>query len=285
MTKFKKKSVFTMALIAISITLFFIGNIKIWLVDSASDKYFSSSIKKATASYAVCKVANSAISVFKGSSITISFIGGAEIAAGEILDPIDDITERASDLMITSVASIGIQKIIYEIACFLAPKLIAILMIFIIIGLWSSSFKKNKCYSFAKKFIIVLILARLCLPASSFVNTFVQNEFFADKIELTNKKIKTFFPENQQVNSYFSRAGLKELKGRLKFIYKNLTTITQNYIALITLYLGLFIMQVIIIPLAMLYLLLKFVKFYFEKDYFSHFKFQNSSRENIIESS
>ncbi|UDQ98749.1 hypothetical protein AAEX28_01360 [Lentisphaerota bacterium WC36G] len=272
MNQFYKKLVWTLLLIIFSALLFLIGNIKVPYIDASSNKYFSSSIKKATASYAVCKMTNASVSVLKESYISVHLGIGGNVALGEILDPIDDITERASNLMITAIASLGIQKIIYEITCFLAPKIIALLLIFLTFGVWVNSLKNHRSYAFTKKIIVVLLLARFCLPASSYLSNFIEQQFFEFKITQTNKKIKILLPDYKQKNSYFTKAGFNEIKEKVQLVYSNLTAITESYLALITLYLGLFIVQIILIPLVMLFLFIKITKNYFNKDFEDKFK-------------
>lgn len=71
---------------------------------------------KAGVAYGVCRVVNASVSAIKESQIQIEPAGlGVSLAVGQVLDSLDDMTERASDILVTAIVSLGIQKIVYEL--------------------------------------------------------------------------------------------------------------------------------------------------------------------------
>ena len=80
--------------------------------EEKSSTYLDDTLKKAIYTYAIVRGINGVISVLQNSSVAMSPAGiGINMALGEILDPINDLMERFSWVMLVSIAAIGIQKI------------------------------------------------------------------------------------------------------------------------------------------------------------------------------
>src|SRR5660397_82253 len=71
-----------------------------------------SSFKQALAVFATAKGLNAVISLVQGTEVGPP---GVTISIGEILDPINDLVERFSWIMLASLTSLGIQKIMMNI--------------------------------------------------------------------------------------------------------------------------------------------------------------------------
>lgn len=105
------------------------SGIKLPIIDSKTDGYFENSIAKAGVAYATCRGINAIVSVLKGSDLDIDPEEiGTTIAVGEIFDPIDDMTERLSDVIVTAITSLGVQKLLYEISISFVMPIISILI-------------------------------------------------------------------------------------------------------------------------------------------------------------
>ena len=117
-------------LIVIALMLFMLPGLKLPYLDQKADTYFSGAITRAGLTYSACRVVNASVSVIKESQIQIEPAGlGVSLATGQVLDPLDDMTERASDILVTAIVSLGIQKIAYELSVAFAPVLMAVFLI------------------------------------------------------------------------------------------------------------------------------------------------------------
>jgi len=85
-----------------------------WLgtLDHYTYDYLKGSLLNALASYGVSRSLNAVISMFSTSTISI---GVASISVGELLDPLNDLIERFSELLTFAIGSIAIQKILLTI--------------------------------------------------------------------------------------------------------------------------------------------------------------------------
>ena len=82
-------------------------------VDRQAEEYVEASFQRALAAYALARGLNMIISVIQESTVDIQPLGlGVSAAAGQILDPINDLVERFSWVMLVSLASLGVQKLL-----------------------------------------------------------------------------------------------------------------------------------------------------------------------------
>jgi len=184
----------TVALL-VALTLFLLPPMRVPYVDKQTDLYFASSIVEASASYGVCRAVNATASVVKESHVEVEPAGvGVSLAIGQIVDPLYDLTERATDVFVTAIASLTIQRIAYEISVALAPKLIALLIVLIFVLSWTKYERANIASNMMVKLMILVLLARFCLPISSIINSFLHEDFFAPEIKTAEQAISVKSP-------------------------------------------------------------------------------------------
>ena len=133
----KQKIIQSSVGVMIAILLFFSSGLKLPVLDTMTDTYFRESIAKAGVAYATCRVINASVSIVKDSSLQLEPAGvGISLAVGQALDPIDDMTERLSDVLVTAITSLGVQKLAYEISVSFAPPMLSIFLFALSILLW-----------------------------------------------------------------------------------------------------------------------------------------------------
>ncbi len=160
-------------LVVIALAIFMLPDLKLPYLDQKADTYFSETITKAGLAYGVCRVVNASVSVIKESQIQIEPAGlGVSIAAGQALDPLDDMAERASDILVTAIVSLGIQKIAYELSVAFAPVLIATFLIAFVMATILKSERARTIREIILKSIVLIAVVRLCLPIASIINSY-----------------------------------------------------------------------------------------------------------------
>ncbi len=270
--------------IMLAATLFFSSGFKIPMMDKKADSYFTKAIQKAGAVYVTCRVINASISVIQNSNIALEPAGvGVSLAVGQVLDPIDDMTERLADVLVTAIVSLGIQKLGYEMSVSFTPPILAILLFILSLLIW---FKNRKIKSFQKaivKITMIVIIVRLCLPVSSFANDFLYQHFFKEQIYEAKQmlsvhsdsldSIGTFnLPEIDGVlGTIKNSASLlidksREFQHALVKVVNNMTDIIANLVKLTTLYVGVFLIQVILLPLLIFFIFIKTTNSLFKTD-------------------
>ncbi len=271
----KQKIIMSSAGILIATSLFFFPVLKLPVLDSAADNYFEQSITKAGLAYATCRIINASVSVVKESSLELEPAGiGGSLAVGQVLDPIDDMTERLSDVIVTAITSLGVQELAYEISVIFAQPILSVFIFLLTILIW---FENKRIIRFKKtviRIIFIIIIARCCLPVSSMANDFIQKDFFDDKISEANNELKLStveldkladlsLPEVDGIKGTIENSAslLKqkaiEFKNAIVVTVSNMGDIIKNLLKLTYLYVGVFLIQVIILPLLTFWFLVK----------------------------
>jgi len=266
----------------VAILLFFSPGLRLPILDSTTDVYFREAISKAGITYATCRLINSSVSIIKDSNLNLEPAGvGITLAIGQALDPIDDMTERVSDVIVTAITSLGVQKLAYEMSVSLAPSILSMFLLISSILIW---FKDQRLVTIQKNiigFILLILIARFTLPISAITNNFLQGNFFEEKISNANKelalgsaeleKLMDFsLPETDGVlgtiknsASFVKRKSL-ELKNSLVDTISDTGHIIENLLKLIFLYVGIFLIQVIALPILVFWLFVKFANNVFD---------------------
>lgn len=278
MNSYKKKTIQTAAAIVLSIFLFFSSGIQIPVLDSVAQSYFKDSITKAGVSYGVCRLINGTVSVIQESSVQLEPAGiGMSLAVGQIVDPINDMVERLSDILVLSIASLGVQEIVYQISIVLAPPLLSGFLLLLCLSLWLGN---EKFPGFTKKvlnLLLIVSIARFCLPLSSAANEFLHINFFEDRIVEANASLtdttvelntlkEVELPEFHGVlktlensASYLKNKSV-DFKNAVKIIVENKVLIVENLLKLTFLYLGVFVIQILVLPVLIFWFLMRLVR-------------------------
>ena len=263
----------TVLLLVIAVALFMLPGLKLPYLDENTDTYFSESMTKAGLAYGVCRVVNASVSVIKESQIQVEPAGlGVSLAAGQVLDPLDDMTERASNILITAIVSLGIQKIAYELCVAFAPPVIAVaIIIFVGVSLFKGD-RVRRLRVIVLKSIILLAAARFCLPASSVINAYLHENYFSPQITMAKDALAMTSPEVERLKDMtmpeadgvvetvkngfgFVAEKTSDLGAALKSMINNMGSMVSNLIKLSYLYVTIFAVQVILLPLGVFWLL------------------------------
>lgn len=273
----KNKVVKTVVGLLIAIGLFFSSGIKVPGLDSTADTYFKDSIAKAGVSYGVCRIINGTVSVIQQSSVQLEPAGiGMSLAVGQIVDPINDMVERLSDVLVLSITSLGVQEIMHEIGVVLAPSVMAILVLLVSILIWCKGERFNAIYRVLMNLIIIVLIGRCCLSVSSLANEFLQENFFEDRIieanaELSDSTVSLKTIEEIEIPEYrgmiktiessakYLKSKTVDFKNAVGVVVENKTLIVENLLKLTFLYLGIFFIQVLFLPLLIFWLMMKTV--------------------------
>lgn len=268
--------------VSFAILLTFTSGLRIPLIDTKTDNYFHEAITKAGITYATCRAINASVSIIQNSDIDLSPTGmGISLAVGRVLDPINDMTERLSNVLVTAITSLGIQKMTYDISISLVPYLLSICLFILSILIWFNNVQVIGFQQGIIKIILVLIIARFCLPLSSLANDFVNEHYFTSQISEAEKRLELESPKVDVAKDFsmpkddsileiikYSASSIKqkaiEFKNAFNNILSNTENIIENLLKLTILYVEMLLTQIIILPLLSFWLFVKLAKILFQ---------------------
>lgn len=266
--------------ICFSLILFFAQGVKIPYLDNSSDSYFKDAISKAGVAYASTRGVNALISMIQNSQLQLEPAGvGFSLAIGEVLDPINDMTERLSNVLVLAITSLGLQKLLYEMSISIVPPLLAVFLLLFSLTLWIKNAKIKIFQAFLLSFSLLLIVARVSLPFASLANEYLYQNFFATKIVQSQQalhvsgvdadKLSQMSVPTQQNSSFWNKISnstqlIQEKSAQFKeaFTYtlENAGNLIDNLLNLTFLYIGVFLIQVIFLPLFIFWIFWKISK-------------------------
>ncbi|WP_457560855.1 hypothetical protein [Caminibacter sp.] len=226
--------------------------------NSYTENYYKENLKTSALAYASARSINAVVSVIKNSSIELGIGVNSSIAIGEILDPINDAVERLSDILTVSIWSSGAEYILYKLTL-LMPFYILVLSIALI-----NIFLKNQILL---KLTLILLILRLFMPFASGISYFADKIYFTPEIE---KNVKILNSENKgdiqkllnQETSFFSKIKIsyEEIKSKMRYFFENSAKIINAIIEIGAVYLTKMLLNIIILPLLLLYILKETLK-------------------------
>lgn len=81
-------------------------------LEAPASATLDSAMKKAFITFATARALNAGISLLQSGEVTVQAVGGASIRPGEVLDPLNDLVEQFSNVMLAATVALGIQKIL-----------------------------------------------------------------------------------------------------------------------------------------------------------------------------
>ena len=249
------------------------------IADDTSDTYADEAFKRALVTFAVARSLNGVISVAQGTEVAVEPGGvGVNLTVGQILDPINDLIEQFSSVMLVATTSLGLQNILLGMAGWWGISLVlGAAALFLIISTWWPGGAKQATKALATKIFLITVFLRFALPALIIGTHIVFATFLEEEhdsatavLEATSTEIEDF---NQQESvgdavvedqSWVTRLGdiidssieQLDVSGRIERLKASASSASEQIVRLIVI----FVMQTIILPLVFLWLLVEGLK-------------------------
>ncbi|MBK9218798.1 MAG: hypothetical protein IPL70_10465 [Uliginosibacterium sp.] len=131
-------------------------------LDSLAAQQVDAGLKRALTSFATARVLNAVISVAQGTEVAIEPAGvGFNLAPGQILDPVNDLVEQFSHLMLVASISFGVQKMLIAIG---GHWLVSTLVTASAVAWALLYLRQHAMPTWLPKVLVVAILIRLAIP-------------------------------------------------------------------------------------------------------------------------
>jgi len=158
---------------------FLFENVLFRSVDTAASQYVEDGLLRAASAFTMARAFNAVVSVFQESRLQLEPGGvGMSLALGEALDPVNDLVERFSWIMLTSLTSLGIQRFLIEITPLVSMQVILPLALgSLLAGIWLPPTYRRAWLRLGWVLLFAAILLRFAVPAMAFLNEQVYATF------------------------------------------------------------------------------------------------------------
>jgi len=258
----------------------FIAKTPLDRIDQRAESYVEKTVVRAAYTFAIVRGLNVMISMIQGTEIAVSPAGiGLNLSVGEVLDPINDLAERFSWIMLVSTTSLGVQRILMEMGDWLGLRILLTTgMLMLAVSAWKRFWGFMDLQSIAIRLVMLALTARLFIPSVALVSETIYDRFLnSHYLEATETltrisgelqevvptvQEKSDIPGSESTLQELRRwlAGTKDLldiRAKIEHLGTKLQRFTEDTVRLMVV----FIFQTIIIPLIMLWVLAKMVMF------------------------
>jgi hypothetical protein len=247
-------------------------------VDRVAEAEYEKLFQRALVTFALARTLNGLISAVQGTELALQPAGvGVTLTPGEILDPVNDLVERFSWIMLGATLSLGIQQVLLDIGQWWVLKTIVAVLALAWIGVsWrrKGAVVGGGGYAWLWRALIVVLLLRFAVPLAMIVNEAVYDLFLEGRYVESTAVIESAEADIEVINeaasataedeSVFDALGrtFDSTRQSLDFRQK-LASISERATDLIEhlLQLGVvFIFQTGLLPIAFLWLFLRLLR-------------------------
>ncbi len=156
--------------------------------DQAGQALTREALTKAAVTFASARLINGAISVLKGTEVGVAVGGTLTFSVGEILDPLHDLIEQLSTVLLVALTSLGIQVVLLELMSL--PWLSGLLLLLGGLSLAALFWVplRGLFNPFMRGFMLLLAL-RFALLAVVMANQWVYQAVLSERYELANREL------------------------------------------------------------------------------------------------
>jgi len=249
------------------------------IADDRSQAIAEQSLTRALVTFAAARTLNGVISAAQGTEVALEPGGvGLVLSVGEALDPINDLIERFSGVMLVAASSLGLQNILLGISRWWGMNAaLAATALATLIAMWTPKLAGTRLEAIATRMLLMAVFLRFAIPVLIIMTNLVSAAFLDDELaqatsslEATSTEIEALGEVETEVpaadDSLMDRLGamldnsLDSLNAseRLDRLREAASNVAEDVINLIVI----FVLQTILLPLGIFWLLLEIVKGY-----------------------
>jgi hypothetical protein len=249
------------------------------VVDDLGRDYTQAGLARALLTFGVARGLNGVISVAQGTEVAIEPVGiGVVLAPGQILDPVNDLVERFSWIMLASATSLGMQKVVLEIMAWPGLTLVlgGLLAAALILLWWPQPVAEGVARTIYRLALTLLIL-RFAIPLIAIGSELLYGVFlepqYRDSRARLERTVDAIGDMNREAlppadagsesswldsarRAYATATDAMNVERRLDAFRQTAAEVSEHAINLIVV----FVLQTIVFPLLFLWLMLQAVK-------------------------
>ncbi|MEM6818232.1 MAG: hypothetical protein AAF578_05545 [Pseudomonadota bacterium] len=248
--------------------------------DRLGAEYASGALERALLTFAVARGLDGVISIAQGTEVALEPGGvGLNLTVGQILDPVNDLIERFSTVMLTVTAALGLQEILLRItASNSISLLLGITALLALLFVWVPALeKRSRLRTVVLRLFLAAFFVRFAVPTLVVGTHVVFDAFLASDqvaataaLEQASVDIEALSSEQNAIDdadddrNWFERTrdrigeslGALNVEARMTALQERASGVTRHIVSLIVI----FLLQTIALPLGFLWLLLQGAK-------------------------
>ncbi|MFN2309447.1 MAG: hypothetical protein ABR553_06895 [Gammaproteobacteria bacterium] len=161
-------------------------------LDTLGHEYTQAGLTRALITFGVARGLNGVISVAQGTEVAIEPAGvGVTLAPGQILDPLNDLVERFSWIMLASATSLGIQQMLLTIMAWPGlTLLLAGLLVATLALLWWPRPVSTGLRAAVYRSVLIALILRFTIPLIAIGNELLYDAFLEPQYAASQAHLK-----------------------------------------------------------------------------------------------
>jgi len=252
------------------------------VLDERAATDYEQLFQRAFVTFALARTINGVISVLQGTEIALQPAGvGVTLTPGEILDPVNDLVERFSWIMMGATISLGVQNVLLDIsAWWVIQVLVSALAAWLLIRVWFPGQGAQSNRVLFRRVFPLLLFIRFAVPVMLIANDMLYQQFLEQRYQQSTEIVTEAGRELEQIqaqvkadNAEDEEAGMldaitrawsdtvdtMDLSGKLQRIKTRAAEVIEHLIQLSVV----FVLQTAILPVAFLWLFTQVIKRFF----------------------
>lgn len=248
-------------------------------MDQRAAEDYDQLFQRAFITFALARTLNGVISVVQGTEIALQPAGvGVTLTPGEILDPVNDLVERFSWIMMGATISLGVQNVLLDIsAWWVIQVLVTALAAVLLIRLWYPGRGRQLNRILFRRVFPLLLFIRFAVPVMLIANDLLYQQFLEQRYQQSSEIITEAGQELEQINAeenveatqdgdagilnsitraWSSTVDSIDLSARLKRMQSRAADVIEHLIQLSVV----FILQTALLPVAFLWFFTQVIK-------------------------
>ena len=243
------------------------------VLDSMADRQVDAGLKRALISFAAARALNAVISVAQGTEVAVEPGGvGVVFTPGEALDPVNDLVEQFSNLMLLAGVSFGVQKVLLSIGIY---WIVALLLSAAALAWAILRLRRQAAPAWLSRLLVILLMVRFAVPLSVIGTDLLFQQFMAQDYQASQQVIDTAAGRLDTLNADSkATAGNQGMldtirnwwskNADLKAQFDRLRQAAEQSVEHMIRLMVIFLLQTLVFPLLLLWLLYGMVRRLFE---------------------
>jgi hypothetical protein len=176
------------------------------VIDNQAQDNYESLFQRAFVTFALARTLNGVISAVQGTELALQPAGvGVTLTPGEILDPVNDLVERFSWIMLGATVSLGIQSVLMDVsAWWVLQGLVAILAIWLIVAYLGNHKAVEGRRRLLFRIFLVALFLRFAVPLTLIANDALYRLFLEPRYLESTEVITAAGQEMEQLGQHES---------------------------------------------------------------------------------
>jgi hypothetical protein len=203
-------------------------------VDRLAETRYDALFQRALITFALARTLNGVISAVQGTELALQPAGvGVTLTPGQVLDPINDLIERFSWIMLGATLSLGVQQVLLDVGQWWGVKLL--LAVLALLWLWVRLRHSNRQFpkpaaseQMLFRVFIIFVFIRFAVPVAMIANAGLYRLFLEPRYIESTQVIEAAGSEIKEVGADEARTEIEEVESSVLDSLGRLLESTRN---------------------------------------------------------